>query len=457
MEPLLYVGCPPAERAETERLLAPAGLSVIWADNAASALGELRRHNMPVLVDLSCGAAALQIARALRTRRASTLVFAVADSQRPELTTEAVIEGIADVFARPFSGCRVANAIARELACKSRQSEKGADGRSDDLYSHSPAMRDVVAAVARASTMRAGVIVRGEEGSGRQVVARAIHASSAAADARFVCVDCEATVGDELDTELFGTAAQTPNGGMAARGLERVSRSSRLHDALGGTLYLRNLAEAPACVQAHLARILRDREAVLVETGVPINFDVRPIAGVDLGFDTAVEEARLREDLFRRLSTIRIDMPPLRDRREDIPALANCFLREICASRRVPPTTISRPALSLLSALPWRGNADELRSLLERAVPAATGRSVGLDDILAHVRLDGGAAVFSHGGTLRQARARFERDYVAAVLEQHRGCISEAARVLGIQRTNLYRKMRALHVRRGRRQQPGVS
>jgi two-component system nitrogen regulation response regulator NtrX len=123
----------------------------------------------------------------------------------------------------------------------------------------------------------------------------------------------------------------------------------------------------------------------------------------------------------------------------------------------VPPTTISRPALSLLSALPWRGNADELRSLLERAVPAATGRSVGLDDILAHVRLDGGAAVFSHGGTLRQARARFERDYVAAVLEQHRGRISEAAKVLGIQRTNLYRKMRALHVRSGRRHQPGVS
>ena len=222
---------------------------------------------------------------------------------------------------------------------------------------------------------------------------------------------------------------------------------SRLHDALGGTFYLQNVAEAPTRVQARLARVLRDREALLVETGEPISLDIRPMAGVDPGFDSAVQEGRVRDDLFRRLSVIRIDMPPLRSRREDIPALANYFLREICASLRVPPKTLSRPALSLISALPWRGNAVELRTLLESVVTGlAGGRGIGLEDVLAHVRLDGGSVVFSGGGTLKQARARFERDYIAAILEQHHGRISDAAKALGIQRTNLYRKMRSLRV-----------
>ena len=422
----------------------------MWADTPQTALGELRRRDIPVLVDLSSGAAALQAARELRMERASTLIFAVVDSRRPDLTTEAVLAGMADVFARPLGGRRVANAIERELAAAGGTGGHSLDITTDDLYHHSPAMRDVMPVIARAAAMRAGVIVRGEDGTGRQVVARAIHAARADADgAAFVCIDCAAHDTEQLDAELFGAAARSPNGDAEGRGLERVSRSSRLHDAAGGTLYLQNVAEAPMRVQTRLARILRDREAVLHETGDTIGLDVRPMAGVDPAFDAALQEGRVRDDLFRRLSVIRIDIPPLRSRREDIPALANYFVRQICAVHRVPPKTLSRPALSLIAALPWRGNAVELRALLESVVTGlAGGRGIGLEDVLAHVRLDGGAVVFASGGTLRQARARFEREYIAAVLEQHHGRISEAAKALGIQRTNLYRKMRSLKVTR---------
>jgi two-component system nitrogen regulation response regulator NtrX len=222
-----------------------------------------------------------------------------------------------------------------------------------------------------------------------------------------------------------------------------------LHDALGGTLYLQNVADASTRIQARLARVLRDREAVLVESNEPVDLDVRPIAGVNPGFDSAVVDGQIRDDLFRRLSAIRIDVPPLRGRREDIPALANYFLRDVCASHRIPPKMLSRPALLLICALPWRGNAGELRLLLDSIVGGLQGgQGIGLEDVLAHVRLDGGSAVFAKGGTLRQARARFEREYIAAVLEQHHGRISDAAKTLGIQRTNLYRKMRSLRVSR---------
>jgi DNA-binding NtrC family response regulator len=176
------------------------------------------------------------------------------------------------------------------------------------------------------------------------------------------------------------------------------------------------------------------------------------MAGADAGLEIAVQDGQVREDLFRRLSVIRIDMPPLRNRREDIPAIANYFLRNICASLSTTPKTFSRSGLALLAALPWRGNGPELEALLSVVVGNLHGgTAIALEDILPNVRLDGGPAPVSAGGTLKQARARFEREYIAAVLEQHHGRISDAAKALGIQRTNLYRKLRSLRVSRGRR------
>ena len=232
-------------------------------------------------------------------------------------------------------------------------------------------------------------------------------------------------------------------------GSKSISRHSLLYEARDGTLYLQQMSDATARVQKRLARVLRDREVVLIETGETIGLDIRPIAGVDPGFEGAVGDGRVREDLERRLAVIRIDMPPLRNRREDIPALTNYLLRNVCLTMGVSPRTLSRPALTLLSALPWRQNVSELQRLLENVVTGvAGGRAISLEDVLAHIRLGSDSAVFETGRTLRQARARFERDYVAAVLKQHRGRIGETAKALGIQRTNLYRKMRTLRVRR---------
>jgi two-component system nitrogen regulation response regulator NtrX len=435
---VVCVGCPAAERAETEKTLASARLAVAWAEYGPAVASEVGGRGLPVLLDLSRGAAALQAARDIRAQFPSTLLFAIVDPKRPDLTTEAVLAGVADVFARPLGGRRVANAIDRELPRDARKSQV-----SDDLYGHSPSMREVMSLIARAATMRAGVMIRGEDGSGRQVAARAIH-DSQAAGGPFIVVNCGGYENGELDRVLFGAVGAVTD----VKGVEKINRDSALYQARNGSLYLQHIEDAPTRVQARLARVLRDREAVLAEGGAIVHLDLRPIAGVDLGFESTVEEGRVRDDLFKRLSVLRIEMPALRNRREDIPALANFFLRDVCAKAGVPPKTLSRPALSLLAALPWRGNADELRALLTSVVRGIQGgRNLGLEDVLAHLRLDGGSIAFKSGGTLKQARAKFERDYIAAVLEQHHGRISEAARVLGIQRTNLYRKMRALRIK----------
>jgi len=204
MTSIIYLGCPAGERDDAERLLRDGHVSVVWADNVAYALDELGRRDIPVLVDLSRGAAALQLAQEIRAHRASTLMFAVVDERRPDLTTEAVLAGVADVFARPVGGRRVTGAIERELNYESCDGSRS----GDELYSHSPAMRPVIALIDEAAAKRAGVLIRGEDGTGRQVAARAIHVRQNASAAAFVTVNCAAYDTEELDAALFGANAR---------------------------------------------------------------------------------------------------------------------------------------------------------------------------------------------------------------------------------------------------------
>ena len=198
---------------------------MVWADNVAYALNELQRRDMPVLLDLSRGAAALQVARELRSERAATLMFAVVDPRRPDLTTEAVLAGIADVFARPLGARRVANAIDREIGYETRKTGRPSDVFGDALYAHSQPMRDVSALIARAAAMRAGVLIRGEAGTGRTVVGRAIHSAQTGPPGPFVSIDCGEFESDADRRGAFRKAAAAMSASEPfAHGLERVSR-----------------------------------------------------------------------------------------------------------------------------------------------------------------------------------------------------------------------------------------
>jgi DNA-binding NtrC family response regulator len=444
---ILYLGCPPADRTDAAERLAAAGLAVVWADRLEEALNDLKRKDMSVLVDLTIGSAALQAMRDVRAQSAAIPVFAVAATKRADLTTEAILAGVADVFARPLIGSDVARTLDWETQSSTRETNHP---RPERLYAHSPLMREAVAAAAKAANADGGLLVRGEDGSGRRIVAYAIHTVQRGTPAGFAVVNC--AEGAAVERLLFGVAARTTRAtrsSAAARDLEHVSRKSVIHETRSGTLYLRNVADAPARLQARLSRVLRDGEALVAETAQRVEITTRPIAAADDGFDAAVHDGLVRRDLAKRLSAGAIHVPPLRDRRDDVAPLANAFLREICRSRGVPPRTLSRSALALMSALPWRGNVPELRALLERIVSSAQGgRHVGLEDVLAHVRLDAGSIAAPRGGTLKAARATFEREYIQAALSRCEGRIAEAARLLGIQRTNLYRKMRTLRIKK---------
>jgi two-component system response regulator AtoC len=309
-------------------------------------------------------------------------------------------------------------------------------------------MKAVLEAVRAAASSHGGVLVCGESGSGRRMIAQEVHLHWAGNGAPFVTVDCAEV--EELESALFGLPPVAGHGDAPRARLDRIARDSLLHRAVGGTLLLAHLQEMPAGVQARLARVLRDGEVRVAKPRRTVRTRLRLIASADGEWDAAVAEGQIRSDLVKRCSAARINMPPLRDRREDIPALAAMFLDDLRIERGTERRTIDPSAMALLCAFPWRGNARELRALLGSLVQRTGGPTMGLDDVLAMVHLDGSARSFLGTGTLREAKERFERDYVAAVLERHRGRVAEAAAALGIQRPNLYRKMRALRLQPGR-------
>lgn len=323
-------------------------------------------------------------------------------------------------------------------------------------------MRAVAECFEAALLTNADVLISGEAGTGRELMARAIHRASTegqrgaigqllcestrsfVGDRPFIHVDCSSTT--DLETELFGLPQASRT---ASAGLDSIAEGSQLHRAIGGTLFLRQLHEMPTRHQTRLARVLRDREVWLESGRIPaklVSVSARVIAAVDERADD--DDDRVAPELRRRLDSTRIQLPPLRERREDIPGLVRQLLEDLCASMRLPPKKASRHAIELLAALPWRGNLRELRGLLRAVAVKGPSRLVRLRDVLDNVRLDGTAVVFSGGGTLKEARDRFEREYVATVLQRHDGHMAEAATALGIQRTNLYRKVRQLAVDR---------
>jgi DNA-binding NtrC family response regulator len=292
--------------------------------------------------------------------------------------------------------------------------------------------------VRRACHLSTGVLIVGEPGTDAESIAREIH-KRGRPSAPWVRVECGAPDQAAFDRDMFGLPAAEQ-----LTDLESVSATSHIATARGGTLFLSDIGELPASAQARLARLFRDSEYRI--DGEPTPADMRIVAAATPAIDADVRANRFRGDLFRRVSATRIDLPPLRDRVEDVIEMAEQLLERIATNDGMP-RVFTRAALALLGALAWPGNLAELKAVVERvAADCHRDDAIQVEQILPALNLDRAQLPFSPAGNLREARLRFERDYIAAVLQHHGWKMAEAAQTLGIQRPNLYRKARQLGI-----------
>jgi len=308
-----------------------------------------------------------------------------------------------------------------------------------ELIGRSDTIARVQELIRRAALLDGGALITAEPGAGVEAVARELHLRGHQESAPYVSVDCDAGDPASVDRLLFGEPPPT-----APTDLESVSADSCVAAARGGTLFLKNVTELRACAQAQLARLARDGEVRI--DGEPVATAFRLVASAPPSIDADVHAHRFRVDLYRRLSAVRIDLPPLRERADDLAALAVRLLEDISAAAGRPARTFTQAALALIGALSWPGNLAELRNAIERAVADTRDDVIQIEHLLPALKLHRAPAPFVPIGNLREARLRFERDYISAVLQHHEWRMAAAAQALGIQRPNLYRKARQLGI-----------
>ena len=301
-----------------------------------------------------------------------------------------------------------------------------------ELVAQSAAMREAIRLASRVAATNANVLVTGESGAGKDALALYIHRQSRRASEPFVKIDCAALPSDLLEAELFGYERGAFTGATQAK-------PGRLEAAHRGTLALDEIAHLSTDAQAKLLRVIERREFERLGGRRTVRVDARLVALTNVDLDDAVQRKTFRSDLFYRLNVVRIHVPPLRERREDIGLLARQFLKAYAAKHGRRARRLSADALKLLVAYEWPGNVRELAHVLERAVIVGDGDEIGAADLPEALRA---AAALQGRRARRPTLAELEAEYIAETLAAVRGNKSAAARALGISRSTLWRKMR---------------
>ena len=309
------------------------------------------------------------------------------------------------------------------------------------LIGDSPAMASLRALIQRAAPSDMPVFILGENGTGKELVARAIHELSPRRGQPFVKMNCAAVPHDLVESELFGHEKGAFSGAL-------VQRHGRFEEADGGTLFLDEIGDMPAPMQAKLLRVLQDGRLTRVGGSGEIQVDVRVISATNRDVNELLADGRFREDLYYRLDTITVRTPALRDRPSDVASLAAHFAQTACRRNHWKPRTLGKDAVELLRQQPWKGNVRELKNVVERALILSDADPLGAADVRAALPMSpptaGRTAAPPADGTLRDLADAYERDVIRERLRRFAGNVTNAARSLGLERSHLYKKCRAL-------------
>ena len=387
----------------------------------------------------------LQILQEVKRRDPNLPVLMISGHGNLDTAVAAIREGAIDFIEKPFEAERLLHLVNRatETDRLRRENEtlRAQTGHDDQLHGTSVAINNVRATLKRVAPTGSRVLITGPAGVGKEIAARMIHQWSPRAKAPFIVVSAAMMSPDRVEEELFGSE------------VDGVARPGLLEQAHGGTLFLDEIADMPLTTQAKILRVLTDQSYHRIGGQRPIKVDVRVLSATSRNLADEIAEGRFREDLYYRLNVVPVRIPPLRERREDIPELANHFLTRFAAERRITPPNLSDEAVAALQAHDWPGNVRQLRNIIERTVILAPGDRVSCIDVdlLPSEILDNqgsvglsSATLTIMGSPLREARESFEREYLKIQIRRFSGNISRTASFIGMERSALHRKLKAL-------------
>jgi two-component system NtrC family response regulator len=416
------------------------GFEVLQADGASVALELARSHTLDlVLTDLRMpGADGLELLGGLRRINPEVPAVVMTAFGTVKTAVEAMKRGAADYLTKPIDLDELEVLIGRVLERRALLSEN-AELRSQvesryalrGLETANARMQEAISIAARVAVRDVTVLIRGESGTGKELMARAIHHASPRARGPFVAVNVAALPETLLESELFGHERG------AFTGADR-DRRGRFEQASGGTLLLDEIGDLPKSTQVKLLRVLQERTVERLGSNRPIEIDVRILAATNRDLAAMIASGEFREDLFYRLNVVCLELPPLRDRREDIPSLVEQFITR--AATPGDERRFSREAMDALVKYRYPGNVRELENIVQRALALARGAVIGTSDLPAHVR-NAAIAEEPGGGSLTEQVARLERRLITEALEDSGGVQTRAARLLGISERHLRYKL----------------
>ena len=390
----------------------------------------------------------IEALRRIRELDSAPTVVMISGHATVGAAVEATRLGAFDFLEKPLSTERVKVTIRNALDQQRLRAEnrrlRRASAAGREMIGESPALKAVTEAIRRAAPVRSAVLVQGESGVGKELVARAIHRDSPRAKERFVQVNCAAIPDDLIESELFGHEKGSFTG-AAEKQIGKFELADR------GTIFLDEVGDMSLKTQAKVLRVLQEGEVERLGSSRTMKVDVRVLAATNKDLDHAIERGEFREDLFFRLSVIPIRVPPLRERREDVPRLVEHFAARFACENNFRPKTFTGVALDNLAARGWRGNVRELRNAVERLMVMTSGPRIDADDVrivLAAGDLPDGADAARRGArTLREFKAAGERAFLVRKLREFGWNVSKTADAIDTPRSNLYRKLEQYNIR----------
>jgi len=431
-------------RSILRQLLEEEGYQVYSAHSAETALEIYPNAEIDVtLTDIKMsGMDGLELLSKIKAIDEEAIVIIMTAYSSVDSAIAALRRGVYDYITKPFVNedllKTVRNALrTKELAKENRALRYELDKKYSfsEIIGTSDALQKIFKLVEKVANTNAGILIQGESGTGKELIAKAIHFNSGRANKPFLAVNCGALPESLLESELFGHTKGSFTGATAdKKGLFRA--------ADGGTLFLDEIGEMPLSLQVKLLRALQEQEVLPVGATSAVKFDTRIIAATNKNLETEVAENRFREDLFYRLNIIEVSLPPLRQRREDIPLLVKHFITKAARNQHVNEKPVAKAAMAALVGYNWQGNVRELENAIERAF-ILSGDEIDLESLPPKIRLSAsGSLEMRDPEGLRPTLEEMERRYIMEILNSAGDDKTQAANILGIDLSTLYRKLK---------------